>query len=62
MSQEDVEIARTMHEAFNNGNEAFLLEHLHPDLEWEEDTAAFPGIETRLNTERARWQVTCVRS
>ena len=45
MSQESVELARAMHEAFNRGDTDFVVAQLHADLEWEEDTAAFPGIE-----------------
>jgi ketosteroid isomerase-like protein len=44
MSEENVKIARELHAAFNEGNTGVVLEHLHPDLVWEEDTTAFPGI------------------
>jgi hypothetical protein len=45
MSRENVEPARVMHEAFNRWDTEFVVDQLHAELEWEEDTAAFPGIE-----------------
>jgi ketosteroid isomerase-like protein len=44
MSRENVEMARALHDAFNRGD-TDVINRLHADLEWEEDTAAFPGIE-----------------
>jgi hypothetical protein len=45
MSRENVELARVMHEAFNDGDTDFVVDQPPADLEWQEDTAAFRGIE-----------------
>jgi hypothetical protein len=50
MSQENVELARAMHEAFNDGDTDFVVDQPPADLEWQEDTAAFPGDRAGCNS------------
>jgi uncharacterized protein len=45
VSQENVEIVRTAFDAWNRGDLQATLEHLHPDLEWEENPDLYPGLD-----------------
>ena len=44
MSQ-NVEIAKAVYYAWNKGDVEFVLDRLHPDVEWEENAQVHPGLD-----------------
>jgi ketosteroid isomerase-like protein len=45
VSQENVEIARAAYDAWNKGDLQFVLDHLAPDVQWEENPDVYPGLD-----------------
>src|SRR5437588_9062713 len=46
MSQEkNVETLQTAYHAWNRGDLHSVLDHLHPDVEWEENPDVYPGLD-----------------
>jgi ketosteroid isomerase-like protein len=45
MSQENVEIVKAAYGAWNRGDIDAVLDHMHPDLEWEENPDVYPGLD-----------------
>jgi len=45
MSQENVEAVHTAFDAWNRGDVQAALDHLHPDVEWEENPDVYPGLD-----------------
>jgi|SRR5918996_2173864 ketosteroid isomerase-like protein len=45
MSQENVDIVRQIYDAWNRREIQSVLDHLHPDVVWEENVLVFPGLD-----------------
>ena len=45
MSQENIELLRAGYDAWNRGDLQSVLDGLHPEVEWEENPDALPGMD-----------------